>query len=191
MDSFLSFPALFLDSRTKKINCCWTVWPNRKWTPKNFGPKMKLQTAALKTKVKCNLANIVWKDKRNVNILANMHSPPGTSISVMSIERLWNRPWYKTKIDICGMWANLTACQTLARVEDGLGNGQITILPFPGPCHSQQFYHYHLLWFKIITLTVQTDRSEEPNTRGGKDTVTSDRKARQTSPYMSLLKVLI
>jgi len=43
---------------------------------KNFGHKMKLKTGYRKTKVKSSLTAIIWKDKRNVNIMMNMHSPP-------------------------------------------------------------------------------------------------------------------
>jgi hypothetical protein len=35
---------------------------------------MKLKRDDLKTKVKGNMTAIVWKDRRNVNILTNMHS---------------------------------------------------------------------------------------------------------------------
>jgi hypothetical protein len=37
---------------------------------------MKLKSGDLKTKVKSSWTAIVWKDKRNVNIMMNMHSPP-------------------------------------------------------------------------------------------------------------------
>jgi hypothetical protein len=42
-------------------------------------------------------------------------------------------------------------------------------------------YHAHLLWFKIITLTIQTDVSKAPNTRHKKSASNSDRKARKAS----------
>jgi hypothetical protein len=71
-----SSPALFDDLHTKTVYCCGTVRPNRKGMPKNFGHKMKMKRVYLKTKVKSNLTAIEWKDKRNVNILTNMHSPP-------------------------------------------------------------------------------------------------------------------
>jgi hypothetical protein len=37
---------------------------------------MTLKRGDLNTEVKGNLTAIVWKGKRNVNILTNMHSPP-------------------------------------------------------------------------------------------------------------------
>jgi len=49
------------------------------------------------------------------------------------------------------------------------------ILPSSGPYQCQQLYDSHLLCFKIITLTIQTDIGEGPYTRGGKG-ATSDRK---------------
>jgi hypothetical protein len=43
---------------------------------KNFGHKINMKRGDLKTKVKGDLTAVVWKDKRNVHILTNMHSPP-------------------------------------------------------------------------------------------------------------------
>jgi len=42
----------------------------------NSGHKTKMKSGDLKTKVKGNLTATVWKDKQNVNILTNLHSPP-------------------------------------------------------------------------------------------------------------------
>jgi hypothetical protein len=36
----------------------------------------KLKCGDIKTKVNSNFTAIVWREKRNVNILTNMHSPP-------------------------------------------------------------------------------------------------------------------
>jgi hypothetical protein len=58
------------------MNCCGTVRPNRKWMLKNSGHKMKMKSGDLKTKAKGNLTATVCKDKQNVNILTNVHSPP-------------------------------------------------------------------------------------------------------------------
>lgn len=55
--------------------------------------------------------------------------------------------------------------------------------------HSQHCYHFHLLCFKIITQTVQTD-VEWPNTRGGKVASAWDHITTKTSPIHSLLKRL-
>jgi hypothetical protein len=64
------------DLRTESVNCCGTVRPNRKGMLKNFEHTMKLKSSDLKTKLKGNLRAILWKDKQNVNILTNTHSPP-------------------------------------------------------------------------------------------------------------------
>ena len=56
------------------------------------------------------------------------------------------------------------------------------ILTSSGPYHSQQRYNSCLLWFKIITLTIQTDIGEGPNIRGGKGALTSGYKPKKTSP---------
>ena len=79
--------------------------------------------------------------------------------------KAWNQPLYKTIIDTWDMCTNLTAWWTLT-------------LPY----HSQQLYHSRLLWFNIITLTIQTDTGEGLNRRGGKGALTSDHKTRKTSP---------
>ena len=51
-----------------------------------------------------------------------------------------------------------------------------------GPYRSQQLYHSHFLWFKIITLTFQTDIGEDPSTSGRKDASTTNHKTKKTSP---------
>jgi hypothetical protein len=56
------------------------------------------------------------------------------------------------------------------------------IFPPSGPYHSQQFYHSHFLWFKIITYTVEIDSDEGKNTRGRKGASTSNHMTRKTSP---------
>ena len=76
MDYFFSFPTLFDNLHRTTRNCCGTVRPNRKEMLKNCGHQMKLKSGDLKTKVKSSMTAIVWKDKWNVNIMMNMHSPP-------------------------------------------------------------------------------------------------------------------
>lgn len=44
--------------------------------PKNFGLQIELKRGDVKTRVKGNLTAIVYKDKWNVNVLKNLHSPP-------------------------------------------------------------------------------------------------------------------
>ncbi|GFQ69598.1 piggyBac transposable element-derived protein 4 [Trichonephila clavata] len=75
MDSFFSSPELYRDLlKEKKINSCGTVRPNRKHFPKNLAPcKMKQGDLAVKF---CNgMTAMCWKDKRQVYMLTNMHSP--------------------------------------------------------------------------------------------------------------------
>jgi len=75
MDSYFLSSASFDNLRTKAINRCGTVRPNRNSMPKKFGHKVNMKRGDLKTKVKSNLTTIVWKDKRKGNTLTNMRSP--------------------------------------------------------------------------------------------------------------------
>jgi hypothetical protein len=43
--------------------------------PSDFGRKLILKWDDIKTKVKGDLKAVVWKDKQNVNMLTDMHSP--------------------------------------------------------------------------------------------------------------------
>jgi hypothetical protein len=54
--------------------------------PQDFGNKLKW--GGIKTRVRVNLTTAVWKDKRDVNMLTNVHCPPAEGISVMSMEML-------------------------------------------------------------------------------------------------------
>jgi hypothetical protein len=76
MDNFFPSPDLFDNLHTKAINCCGTVRPNRKGMPRDFGTKLRLKRGDLKTRVRGDLTSIVWKDKRNLNMLTNMHCSP-------------------------------------------------------------------------------------------------------------------
>jgi hypothetical protein len=60
MDNYFSSPDLYRDLTKQKINCFGTVRPNRKEMPDDFRSK----TAK------------VWKDKRDVYMLTNIHNPP-------------------------------------------------------------------------------------------------------------------
>jgi hypothetical protein len=44
--------------------------------PANFGRKFRLKQGDVKATVKDDLTVAAWKEKRNVNILTNMHCPP-------------------------------------------------------------------------------------------------------------------
>jgi hypothetical protein len=70
----------------------------------------------------------------------------------------------------------------LLHYQTGLEMDKEAIFPPSGHYRSQEFHHSHLLWFKMITPTIQTSSAERPNTKGTKDTLTSDHITRKTSP---------
>jgi hypothetical protein len=77
MDNFFSSPDLFDYLHSKKINCCGTVKLNRKGMPQDL-ETLKLRRGDIRTRVRVrdNMTVMIWKDKRNVNMLTNMHHPP-------------------------------------------------------------------------------------------------------------------
>jgi hypothetical protein len=61
----------------KKINCCWTVRPNRRGVPQDLGhKKMKLKWGDIRVRTRGDLMTVVWRDKRDVHMLTNIHNPP-------------------------------------------------------------------------------------------------------------------
>jgi hypothetical protein len=76
MDNFFSSHDLFDDFHSRKINCCGTVRLNRNGMPQEFRKTMKLTRGDIRTRVRGNLTTMIWKDKRHVNMLTNMHHPP-------------------------------------------------------------------------------------------------------------------
>jgi len=77
MDNFFSSPRLFVDLDRHKINSCRTVQPNRKDMPLDFGPKqLKLKRGDVRVRTRGGLTALVWKDRREVYMLANMDPPP-------------------------------------------------------------------------------------------------------------------
>jgi hypothetical protein len=44
--------------------------------PRDFGTKLRLKRGDLKTRVTGDLISIAWKDKRNVNMLTDIHCSP-------------------------------------------------------------------------------------------------------------------
>jgi len=76
--------------------------------PKNFEHTMKLKSNDLKAKLKGNLRAILWKDKQNVNILMNMHSPPLEGNFCDEQGKAVKSPIIQDYIDIWDMWTNLT-----------------------------------------------------------------------------------
>lgn len=74
MDNYFSSPILFDDLLTRKINSCGTVRYNRRQMPQDIGQKLK--KGDIVTRIKGNLSAVRWKDKRDVYLLTNIHSPP-------------------------------------------------------------------------------------------------------------------
>jgi hypothetical protein len=75
LDNCFSSPELLDDLHNRKINCCDTVRLNRKGMPQEFRKTMKLKRGDTRTKVRGNVAAMIWKDRRHVNVLTNMHHP--------------------------------------------------------------------------------------------------------------------
>jgi hypothetical protein len=75
MDNFFSSSDLFDNLHMKAINCWGTIGQNQKGMPNDFERKFRLKWGDLKTRVRGDLTTIVWKDKRNINMLTNMHRP--------------------------------------------------------------------------------------------------------------------
>ncbi|KAG8239258.1 hypothetical protein J437_LFUL010648 [Ladona fulva] len=77
MDNFFSSADLFDELKKSKINCCETVRPIRSGMPKEFqNKKLKLKRGDIKVRTRNDLTAIVWKDKRDVHVLTNMHAAP-------------------------------------------------------------------------------------------------------------------
>jgi len=77
MDSFFSSPDLFHDTAQKKISCCGTVRLHRKGMPKDLKPKTpRVKCGDIRVRTRGDLMAVVWKDKRDVCLLTNIHNPP-------------------------------------------------------------------------------------------------------------------
>ena len=74
MDNYFSSPDLYDDLATKQIYCCGTVPPNRKGMPQDLGPK-KMTMGDLLLRTRGDLTAILWRNKRDVHILTNIHDP--------------------------------------------------------------------------------------------------------------------
>jgi len=76
MDKFFSSPDLY-DLAQKKIFCCGTVRLHRKSMPKDLKPKTpRLKRSDIRVRTRGDLTAVVWKDKRDVCLLTNIHDPP-------------------------------------------------------------------------------------------------------------------
>ncbi|PNF35735.1 hypothetical protein B7P43_G16134 [Cryptotermes secundus] len=77
MDNFFSSPDLFDELMTKDITCCGKVRPNQKGLPDDFRQRQfRLKKGDIRVRVRRNLTALVWKDKRDVYMLTNMHCLP-------------------------------------------------------------------------------------------------------------------
>ena len=77
MDNFFSSPELFDDLVKKQIYCCGTVRPNRKGMPQDLRPKTtKLKRGDIRVRTRTDLMAILWRDKRDLSMLTNIHSAP-------------------------------------------------------------------------------------------------------------------
>ena len=75
MDNYFTSPDLFDDLATKQIYCCGTVRPKRKGMPQDFGPK-RMARGDLQVRTRGDLTAILWRDKRDVRVLTNIHAAP-------------------------------------------------------------------------------------------------------------------
>jgi len=77
MDSYFLSPVLFDDPFGKKINCCGTVRNDKRGMPKDISSQaMKSKKGDIITRVRGNQSIVRWKDKRDVYVLTNTHTPP-------------------------------------------------------------------------------------------------------------------
>jgi hypothetical protein len=77
MDKFFSSPDLYDDLAQKKIHCCGTVRLHRKGLPKDLKPRtLRLKRGDIRVRTGGDLTLVVWKDKRDVCLLTNIHDPP-------------------------------------------------------------------------------------------------------------------
>jgi hypothetical protein len=64
MDNFFSSPRLFNFFDSHKINSWGSVWPNRKYMPRDFGPKqLKLKRSDVRVRTRGGLTALVWEDR--------------------------------------------------------------------------------------------------------------------------------
>jgi hypothetical protein len=143
-ENFFSSPELFDDLHTKVINCCGTVRPDQK------GTKLRLKRGDLKTSVRSDLTSIVWKDKRSVTMLKNMHRSPaegnfcdehGNALKPAIVQDYNRHMGYIDKSD------NMT--NSYSRSTCTWKWMKKVVLSPSGPFNFQQLYSADFLWFKI------------------------------------------
>jgi hypothetical protein len=70
MDNLLFSPDVYddLHIHTRAVNCCKTVWQNRKGMLGDFGDKtLKLKWCDIHARVRGVLTAMIWKDKQDVH----------------------------------------------------------------------------------------------------------------------------
>ena len=77
MDNFFSSPDLYDYLIQKKIYCCGTVRLNRRGMPKDLKHKtLILKRGDIRVRTRGDLTAVVWRDKRDVGTLTNIHDLP-------------------------------------------------------------------------------------------------------------------
>ena len=77
MNKFFSSSDLFDDLAQKRISCCGTVRLHRKGMSRDLKPKtLRLKCGDIRVRTRGDLIAVVWRDKRNVCLLTNIHDPP-------------------------------------------------------------------------------------------------------------------
>jgi hypothetical protein len=64
--------------------------------PQDFGKELKLKWVDIRTRVRGNLTAMVWKDKRDVNMLTTMQCPPAEGNICDKHGNALNQPQCKT-----------------------------------------------------------------------------------------------
>jgi len=76
MDNSFSSLGLF-DLAQKKKSCCGTVRLHRKGMRKDLKPKtLRLKRGDIRVRTRSDLTAVVWRDKRDVCLLTNIHDTP-------------------------------------------------------------------------------------------------------------------
>jgi hypothetical protein len=118
--------------------------------PQEFRKTMKLTQGYIRTRVSGNLTAMIWKDKRHVNMLINMHHPPaegnfhdehGNTSKSLIIQDYNQHMGYVDKSDCM---TNILHQQMDMEVD------KETLLPPPRPDSIEQLHYPPLLRFKTV-----------------------------------------
>ena len=150
---------------------------------------MKLKRGDLNIDMEGNLTAKVGKNRWSVNTqTCTIHH--WRVISVISMEQLWKRPWYKTIIGTWDMWANLTAWRTLNLLADGLQNGQMRYSSIFWTLPFSTAVSFSPLVLQIIASTFHTDIGDGPKQEAGRVPWPQTTRHRRQTPSTSKLKRL-